>query len=191
MRRLESAAERCAHLLAWLLVLGITALVVVSVLVPRLVGATPYTIVSGSMRPAMPPGTMVVVRPVDADQVRVGDVVTYQLRSGEPQVVTHRVVSVGIDGKGSRIFRTQGDANDVADRGWVTAAQLKGLRWYAVPHLGRVVNLLGGSQRHMVLTGLAGILLVYAAYMFASDRRRRTRQGGDGPTAIRAAEVTA
>jgi signal peptidase I len=176
MRRLGAGFRWCGQLLAWLVILGIAALVTVTVLVPRIGGATPYTILTGSMRPTMPPGTMVVIRPVDPDRVRVGDVVTYQLRSGEPEVVTHRVVSVGLDGTGHRVFRTRGDANDAADPGWVKPVQLKGVRWYAVPYAGRFTNLLDGDQRQGVLVAVVGTLLLYAAYMFGSDVRDRRRR---------------
>jgi signal peptidase len=177
MGRLRSTLAWGGQLLAWLTILGLSAVIVASVLVPRVGGATPYTILTGSMRPQMPPGTMVVVKPVAADRVRVGDVVTYQLKSGEPTVVTHRVVSVGVDGAGKRILRTQGDANDVADRDWVRPVQLKGVRWYDVPHLGRFNNLVTGSQRQVVLVVVVGFLLAYAASMFTGDiRDRRTRR---------------
>lgn len=177
MGLLRAAFAWCGHLLAWLVILGVAAVVTVTVLVPRLGGATPYTVLTGSMRPSMPPGTMVVVRPVAAADVRVGDVVTYQLASGEPEVVTHRVVSVGLDGHGHRIFRTQGDANDVADEAWVKPVQLKGERWYAVPYVGRFSNALNGAQRELVLVVAVGTLLLYAAYMFGSDLRDRRRRG--------------
>jgi signal peptidase len=166
------------HLLSWVVVLGMAALVTVAVLVPRLGGATPYSVLTGSMRPTMPPGTMVVVRPTPADDVRVGDVVTYQLRSGKPEVVTHRVIAIGIDGTGHRMFRTQGDANDTPDAAWVRSVQVKGVRWYAVPQLGRVSNLLDGAERQVVLGVVVSGLLAYAAFMFGGDLRdRRGRRG--------------
>jgi len=176
MRRLGRVLTWCCHLISWVAVLGVAAVVTAAVLLPRLGGATPYTVLTGSMRPSMPPGTLVVVRPEPAAAVRVGDVVTYQLHSGEPEVVTHRVVAVGIDGAGHRIFRTQGDANDVPDAAWVRPVQLKGVRWYAVPHLGRVSNLLNGAERQVVLTLVVGALLTYAAIMIGSDYRDRRRR---------------
>ncbi len=61
---------------------------------PRLGGATPYTVLTSSMEPEYPPGTLVVVRPVPIEEIGIGDVITYQLESGEPTVVTHRVVGL-------------------------------------------------------------------------------------------------
>jgi signal peptidase len=183
MGRLGRVATWFGHLLSWVVVLGVAAVVSIAVLVPRIGGATPYTVLTGSMRPTMPPGTMVVVRPTPAGHIRVGDVVTYQLHSGEPEVVTHRVVAVGIDGAGHRTFRTQGDANDVPDAAWVRAVQVKGVLWYDVPHLGRVSNLLNGAERQVVLAIVVSALLAYAAFMFGSDYRdRRRRRSAPAPS---------
>jgi signal peptidase I len=56
---------------------AITALV----LVPRIAGATPYTILAGSMMPDIPPGTIIAVKPTPFDQIRQGDVISYQIES--------------------------------------------------------------------------------------------------------------
>src|SRR5699024_700722 len=101
--------------LSWgLLVLAACALVV-DLVVPRLFGATPYAVLTSSMSPSLPAGSLVVVRPVRPESIGVGSVITYQLRSGEPAGVTHRVVAQAVDGTGARTWRTRGDANDVAD----------------------------------------------------------------------------
>lgn len=176
MGRRERVFAQVRHLLAWVVILAVAMLIALAVVLPRLGGATPYSVLTGSMRPTLPPGSMVVVRPTPAEDVRIGDVVTYQLRSGDPAVVTHRVVAIGLDGTGHRIFRTQGDANDSPDAAWVRPVQLKGVRWYAVPHLGRLSNLLDGPERAAVLTGVVGGLLAYAVLMFGSELRDRRRR---------------
>lgn len=165
-----------SRLLAWCVIVGATAVVVATVLVPRLSGATPYVVLTGSMAPQLPPGTLVVVRPVDPADVRTGDVVTYQLRSGEPVFVTHRVVGKGIGAEGEVLLRTRGDANGAADEPWVRPVQLRGEVWYDVPHIGRVSNLLSVAQRSQGarLVGLA--LLGYAAFqLLGAIRARRVR----------------
>lgn len=182
-----AAAERAGtaglvrQSLAWLLILAVSAVLAVAVLLPRLGGATPYVIETGSMQPGLPPGTLVVVRPVDPGRLAPGSVITYQLRSGKPEVVTHRVVAQGFDTTGGLRFRTQGDANNTADAAWVRPAQIKGEQWYAVPLLGHLTTLLTGAQRELLLTLVVAFLLGYAAVMFTGelrDRRdRRDRQG--------------
>ena len=160
---------------AWFVILATVAVVAVAVVVPRLAGATPYTILTGSMRPSLPPGTLVVVKPRSADDIEVGDVVTYQLASGKPQVVTHRVVSIGSDLRGERSFTTQGDDNEVADAKPVRPVQLRGELWYSVPMVGYASNLISGSQRQVATYGVVTLLLGYAAFMFVAAARDRRR----------------
>jgi signal peptidase len=161
------------HVLAWIVILAIGAALVTAVLIPRIGGATPYTIATGSMRPGMPPGTLVVVKPVATNKIAVGDVVTYQLNSGESTVVTHRVVSIATNGKGERTFRTQGDANPVADPNYVRPVQIKGERWYHVRYLGYANTFVNGKERQITMIVVVSGLLLFAGYMFASDLRTR------------------
>ena len=164
------------RVLVWLALLAAVAVLAAAVVVPRLTGATPYSVTTGSMRPHYPPGTLVVVRPVPVEEIRTGDVVTYQLESGEAAVVTHRVVQVGTDLDGDVSLVTQGDANDVADAEPVRPVQVKGRLWYSLPYLGYANNLMDGEQRQKGVLLLSGGLVAYAAFMFAgvvTERRRR------------------
>ena len=63
------------------------------------------------MVPQMPPGTIVVDRPEPFASIRVGDVLTYQIASGEPAVVTHRVIAINVESDGSQTLTMKGDAN--------------------------------------------------------------------------------
>jgi signal peptidase len=171
-------------ILCWTVILATAAVLAVAVVVPRLVGGTPYTVLTGSMRPGMQPGTLVVVRPVAFNDIRIGDVVTYQLKSGEPRVVTHRVVSIGVNGSGERVLQTQGDANDRPDAQWVRQVQVRGTVWYAVPYLGHLNNLLTGSQRQWVVYGVVVALSGYALAMWVGAVRDRTRRQKDEENAV-------
>ncbi|WP_407317722.1 signal peptidase I [Isoptericola halotolerans] len=152
------------------------AALLLGVLVPRVAGATPYTVTTPSMEPALRVGTLVVVRPVEPASVTTGDIVTYQLRSGEPTVVTHRVVGVGTTVGGDRTFVTRGDANEVADPRPVRAVQVRGTVWYAVPGLGHLAGLVPGQQRQTLGTVLAAGLLGYAVVLVVTEVRARRRK---------------
>ena len=163
------------QVVAWSFVVVVAGVLTVTVAVPRFAGATPYTVLTSSMVPEMPAGTLVVVKPVDPEQLGVGAVITYQLESGQADVVTHRVVAVENTISGEQTLITQGDANNVADPEPVRPVQVKGERWYAVPYLGHVNELLSGSQRQLAVYGVGSLLLAYAAYMFTSSIRERRR----------------
>ena len=169
------------QVVAWFVMLSIGALLLVTFVVPRFAGATTYVVETGSMRPKLPPGTLVAVRPVDPAAISAGDVITYQIKSGDPTVVTHRVVSVGYDGTGQVQWRTQGDANNVADEKWVMPEQVRGRLWYAVPYVGRVTSFVSQQQRGalvgLVAIGLAGYAVVQLGGAWR-DRRRKEPAGG-------------
>ena len=165
----------CRRVAVWLVVGTCLGALVVGLLVPRLFGATPYTVLTGSMTPNLPPGTLVVVRPVDPAQIDTDSVITYQLASGRPEVVTHRVIDVRSDLTGQVEWRTQGDANGAADPEWIREEQVRGELWYAVPHLGHVTGWLTTSQRELVIQLVAGLLMLYAVAMFAKGLGPRRR----------------
>jgi signal peptidase len=169
--------------LAGLVVVVAGAALLVGLVVPRLAGATPYTVTSASMAPALPVGSLVVVRP--RDTVALGDVITYQQRSGSAPVVTHRVVGVGVSPDGRLAYTTRGDANGADDANLVRPEQVRGVVWYHVPHLGRLSALVSGPQRQTVATGIAAVLVGYALWQLVQIRRDRTAAtqtaGAPGP----------
>lgn len=172
---MRATARWLGQVLAWLVILGVLAVLAAAVAVPRFAGATPYTVLTGSMEPSYPPGTLVVVKPADFDEIGLGDVITYQIESGKPAVATHRVVGEARRFDGTRVLITQGDANGDPDPQPVTAVQVRGELWYSVPYLGHVNTALSGQQRQVAVWVVAGLLVGYAAYMFVGAIRDRRR----------------
>ncbi|HTM84796.1 MAG TPA: signal peptidase I [Mycobacterium sp.] len=157
------------------------ALAAAVIVIPALVGGVPLTVLTGSMEPTLPPGTLVVVRPTPVQDIRVGSVLTYQIRSGEPDVVSHRVLSRSVSTDGTTTFITKGDNNDSPDANPVTPAQIKGTVWYSVPLLGYVNNAVNGPARAWVTPGVAAVLFIYSGYMMVGAalstwRKRRGSQ---------------
>lgn len=154
-----------------LLTLGLALIVVV---LPIAVGGSAYTVLTGSMEPKLPPGTFLIVKPTPASEVRVGEVITYQLVSGRPEVATHRVIERILDPRTAEVsFITKGDANNTPDAAPVIPVQLRGTVWYAVPYLGWVNNVLNGEARAWLVPIVAGLLLAYAGWMFVAGLLER------------------
>lgn len=160
------------------LVLLLAALVVI---VPAATRSTPYTILTSSMEPGLPPGTLVIVKPIDPQDIKIGTIVTYQLESGEKAVVTHRVIEIqgpNLPG-GDPSFITKGDANSAPDAKPVMTVQVRGAVWYSVPYVGWINNIVNGDLRAVVIPIVAGLLFLYAGFMIVSNRieaRRRRRR---------------
>jgi signal peptidase len=176
---------------SWVLLLSTLVLLAAMVAVPRVTGSTPYTVLTGSMRPSMPPGSLVVTRPADAAELKVGDAITYQMRSGEPEVVTHRITAVSTTLAGETLFTTQGDANPVPDDKPVKPGQIRGVVWYSIPLLGYVNGWLTGEQ-HIWAVGISvALLLSYSAFMCTAavvESRRSKRQAARAPAAVEVGE---
>ena len=165
-----------AGLLAFVVLIGVLAIVV-----PAATGSTAMTILTSSMRPSMPPGTLVIVKPIDPQDIRIGMPITYQLESGKAVFITHRVTSILNTSDGQRSFITKGDANGAADAEPVVSDQIRGEVWYSIPYLGWVNTYVGGDNRAWLLPVIAGGLFLYAGYALASSiassaKRKKSRR---------------
>ncbi|MFC8041943.1 signal peptidase I [Nocardia sp. NPDC057353] len=161
--------------LTWVLLFLLVGLLVVTIVLPLLVGGHRYTILTGSMQPTYPPGTLVVVRPEEPVEFAVGTPITYQLRSGQPEVVTHRIVQIRRSADGEIGFITRGDANQVDDQEIVRPEQIRGAVWYSIPYLGYVNNWFSGPKRTYTIAALIVLLGGYALFALATDTRDRVR----------------
>lgn len=72
----------------------------------RLFGIQVYSVISGSMEPEYPVGSLIYVKKVEPSAIEVGDVITFVLSNETP--ATHRVVEID---KENQLFYTRGDAN--------------------------------------------------------------------------------
>ncbi|UFU06509.1 signal peptidase I [Ruania halotolerans] len=91
---------------------------------------------TGSMSPAIPAGSVALVREIPATEIEVGDVVTVDRAEGLP--VTHRVTEV-LDADGEQVtFTMQGDANADPDPAPYTVSQVR-LVLGSVPHVASVI----------------------------------------------------
>lgn len=114
---LRTRIFRALSTIALICVLIIAALM----LVPTVLGYQRYVLVSGSMTPAIPTGSVVYDRAVPVEELEVGDVITFvpppQFEIKTP--VTHRIVDISSAEPGhpvgERVYRTKGDANASPD----------------------------------------------------------------------------
>lgn len=94
------------------------------------------TVLTDSMRPTMPAGSVAVQTPMPVSEVEIGDVITYRIPVEDQRIVTHRVVEV-VEAGPKPVVVTQGDAVEKPDP-W--SARLEGpVVWrteVGVPYLG-------------------------------------------------------
>ena len=137
-------------------------IVAMLVLLPSLFGWQRYAIVSGSMTGTYDRGTLVLDEVVPVADLEVGDVITYLPPSGAgpDHLITHRIAWIGKDQTGARIFRTKGDANQVADPWTFRLSQPTQARVrFGVPHVGRVLWALSRKDVRMIIIALPALLI--------------------------------
>ncbi len=143
---------------------------------PHVLGYRTATMLTGSMEPGIAPGDVVVTMPRPAQEVAVGDVISYRIPIEDQRVETHRVVEVIRGEDGSVAVKTQGDANDNVDP-WVATIEGDTV-WEVqavVPVVGEVIRLLRTPivQDGVLWLALAGVLGLGFSSIWSGDKRPR------------------
>lgn len=122
---------------------------------PRFLGYQSYAVVSGSMEPEIPTGSVVYTQTVDPRDVDPGDVIAF---NNNGSVVTHRVVQ-------NQYFReeiiTKGDANEKEDINPVAYADVLGRVRYHLPVVGRYLMIFSQPIAKVYLLVLAACGLMF------------------------------
>lgn len=126
---------------------------------PRIAGYHMYIVLSGSMAPAFDAGSMVFVKPVEPEEIKEGDIITYRGLGDSSFLTTHRVVEIMGSGQDLE-FVTKGDANDVNDPNPVPGENLVGRVALTVPYMGYLMTFGQTKQGMLLLIVVPGVLLI-------------------------------
>lgn len=139
--------------------LAIVVVLVVAVLafVPSFIGYEYYDILTGSMEPEIPVGSLAVVKNTDVSQISEGDVIAFHsVRDGS--VITHRVMQID---ESHQELITRGDANPEDDMEPIPFGNLIGKVQFHIAGIGPLASwllTLSGKVCLLILL-LAGALL--------------------------------
>ena len=154
---------------------GIVVLLAIALVGVRLVGLTPYMVLSGSMEPTYHVGALVYVKSVDYKSLSVGDPITYMLDADT--VVTHRIIEVLPDEEDPDTIRyfTKGDANNTPDGASVHYKNIIGKPVFSIPYLGYVADFIHNPPGKYIAisAGALLILLVFLPDVFADDKKKK------------------
>jgi signal peptidase len=159
------------------LTLSLFALVAMPHVLP-MTGREMYVVRGGSMEPALPIGSVVVVQHVDPTQLAVGDIITFT--AANHTTVTHRIVDVVADAQQG--FRTKGDASASGDAMVVPAPSVSGRVEYVLPGVGLAITLLTSTLGSLAAIGMLGGLLL--AVWFFDELQSGMRRSARGRTAV-------
>lgn len=165
---------------------GITLIVVLLAVLaaliagPRLFGIQVYSVLSGSMEPAFPTGSLLYVQQIDPASIQVGDPITFERSSEMP--ATHRVVRIDTE---KQQFYTKGDNNEHEDAAAVPFQSLLGRPAICIPYLGYISNFIQHPPGLYlaIAAGAVLVLLILIPDLFdhVEKRNRRRSAQKDGP----------
>lgn len=153
-----------------------TAIMVVSIIVclvlaaPRIAGINSYIVISGSMEPAIPVGSLVYSKSCDPEELKPDDIIVFFETTGGDTPVTHRVVENKV---ADEELITKGDANEQADIHPVIYPNVQGKVLLHVPKLGYIASPLSSITGKIAvgMVILAGYLLAEAGSRFRKRKK--------------------
>jgi len=157
-RVLRGVARWTYRIVASAVLALVLAAVTVLVIIPRATHGTALTVLTGSMTPGIPVGSVVIDRPVDPGTLKVGDVATYQKAPGVDEFITHRIVKIDAS-TNPATFTFKGDANRGPDITPVPAGAIRGKVWFHVPYLGTWRDSISGPMGRVLVIAVVVLLL--------------------------------
>ena len=136
--------------------------------IPKIMGGQIYTVISGSMEPEIPVGSLVYVEGAKPEDMEAGDVVAFYGGRDANAIVTHRVVENRVI-MGELI--TKGDANQTNDMNPVDYDNFIGIVKWSVPKVGAVAQIMAGREGKIAAASMIGLAVVL--HMIASGLEKK------------------
>ena len=149
---------------------------------PRLIlGYSYLTVLTSSMQSEIPKGSLILVKQVGADEISVGDVITYM--RDESTSITHKVIDIYEDYQetGKRGFQTKGVNNSAPDETIVCQDNVVGVVIAHIPNLGVYLSYVKDNIVILIVIFVLFILLLFALRLLfgpsrAKKKRKKARQ---------------
>jgi len=123
------------------------------------------SVMSGSMEPAIPVGSLIVVKP--SANYQVGDVITFLPMNAKTKKenITHRIFAIN-ETNGEKLVETKGDANENPDEETITENKIIGKHLFTVALLGYILTYI------KTLPGLIFIILIPSVIIVYEEMRK-------------------
>ena len=143
----------------------IIAIFMAIILIPFVAGYKPVVVLSGSMEPAYPIGSIIFYKPLDFNDIKVGDAITFKLGGGA--LATHRVIEKDNE---NQKFTTKGDNNTTVDIKPVSYEAVVGKTGkIVIPYIGFISTYI--KEIPIVIT--LGIVLIICSMLSSSKEKAR------------------
>ena len=133
--------------------------------IPGILGYKPLIVLSGSMSPTFNYGDLIIVKDVDTDTLKVGDIVSF--KNSKKYITTHRINGIS---KVSNCFETKGDYNNIKDLGEVCPKDIQGKYLFRIVGLGSVMLFI---QKPIGFIILMSLIIMICIYIYLSDPKEK------------------
>ena len=133
--------------------LGVIMATVAFVLAAAQFGWEFDAVLSGSMEPDIGVGGLVIVKPVDGQDVAVGDVISFKI-PGIDTPICHRVIDRQETAE-ELLFQTMGDANEEPDATLISAGDINGKAVLYLPYVGNLGRLSEFGRSRVSILGFS------------------------------------
>lgn len=157
-----------------LAVLVITAMAIV---VPYLFGVRTLAVLSGSMEPNYPVGSMVYAVPTAPENIEPGDPISFVLND-RGTVVTHRVVQANREAES---FIVRGDANNTDDPKPVIYENVIGVVRFHIPFLGYILSFVLTTSGKIITGTVIVSLILLTLLLGGKEKEPEERTPGNTP----------
>ena len=140
--------------------------------IPSFFGWKPFIVLSGSMETEIYAGDLAVVKEVDTNSLKVGDVIAF--KSGDV-VVTHRIIEI-VSENGETKYKTKGDNNNTDDIGYVLPKNVEGLYQFRVANLGNLAMFMQTPTGMIACLSIPLLLLVLLHLKESKEDRKYIRE---------------
>lgn len=178
VRSALAGPHRWLHVVLSALMIFSTVVVVLAVFLMRTDTIRVSRVLTGSMKPLLPVGTVVVTRPIPSSQVKVGDVIMFmppkEWAGPDAKPVIHRVAEITHTEDGATGIKTKGDNNTAVDPWTLNANGIQAykLAWHSYL-LGRLFDFAKGLWLPVLIAsaGFWGLYRIVRWLWFPSGRR--------------------
>jgi len=129
----------------------------------------PVVVVEGvSMQPTLHEGDILIVKGVDPEDIKIGDIIVFESSESTPHIlpnrtVVHRVIDIKYDEKqGQYLYLTKGDNNETnpIPDGWVPYKDVYGKVIFIIPRVGIISLWLRKTHLAPVIIGALIVIMI-------------------------------
>ena len=133
--------------------------------IPSLFGYKTFSILSGSMEPTLHIGDLIIIKEINAEELKTGDIITFMEGNS---AVTHRIIEI-INENGKFSYKTKGDANDTNDNELVKQENIQGKYIGKIDKIGGLISKAKNTSTLIII--VIGIYFVYVIFSKRDDRK--------------------